>query len=194
MDEKASFIPKKTLTRPVYAESKFSFFSFVSFLLLIISILILGGTYFYKGFLNKKTDTLFDSLKRAEDMLDPVFIEQMKSLDGKIETAKTLLAQHKMPTAIFEFLEQSTIKTVRFSNFDLSVNSPKDLGGSPEIVLNLSGIANSYASLALQSREFQKNENVKNIILSGLSLGERGDVKFSAQIIIDPGYLIYGPK
>lgn len=194
MDEKSSFIPKKTLSRPVYAESKFSFFPFVSLLLLIISILMLGGVYFYKGFLNKKISVLFDSLKRAEDILDPVFVDQMQSLDSKMETAKTLLAQHKMPTAIFEFLEQSTLKTVRFSNFDLAINLPKDFGGGAEVVLNLSGNANSYASLALQSREFQKNENVKNIILSGLSLGETGDVKFSAKIIIDPSYLIYNPK
>lgn len=194
MDEKASFIPKKTLDRPVYTESKFNFFSFVSFLLLIISVLMLAGVYLYKGFLNKKTGELFASLKRAEDMLDPVFIGQMQSLDSKMETAKTLLSQHKMPTAVFEFLEQSTLETVRFSSFDLVINPPKDLKESAEIILNLSGTARSYASLALQSLEFQKNENVKNIVLSGLSLGEKGDVNFSAQIIIDQNYLIYNPK
>ncbi|MBU3925641.1 hypothetical protein KJ763_00530 [Patescibacteria group bacterium] len=194
MDNKTSFIPKKTLTTPVYRESGPGIFSFVSLMLLIISGLILGGVYFYKSFLNKKIDTLFDSLKRAEDILDPVFIGQMQSIDRKIETAKILLAEHKMPTAIFDFLEQSTLKSVRFKSFDFSIFPSKDLNAVDEVSIKLDGVAKGYAPLALQTREFQKNEYVKNVLLSNLSLGEGGEITFSAVIMIDLNHLIFNPN
>lgn len=165
-------------------------FFFFSFLIIVISGLLLGGAYLYKGFLEKNTSELLDSLKRAQDILDPVFIQEMQTIDTKIESSKVLLSQHRMPSVLFEFLEQSTLKSVRFSNFDFSYPSQKD----EQVILNLKGVAKGYSSLALQAREFQKNKYVENIIFSGLSLGEKGVVNFSAKVIIDPNFLAYQVK
>lgn len=190
MEEKGSFIPKKTLAKPVYVGSRFGLFFFFSFLIIVISGLLLGGTYLYKGFLEKNISELLDSLKRAQDILDPVFIQKMQTIDTKIESSKVLLSQHRMPSALFEFLEQTTLESVRFSNFDFSYPSQKD----EDVIVDLRGTAKGYSSLALQAREFQKNKYVENIIFSGLSLGEKGVVNFSAKIIIDPSYLAYQVK
>lgn len=165
-------------------------FFFSSFLILIISGLFLGGAYLYKGFLEKNISELLDSLKRAQDILDPVFVREIQTIDTKIESSKVLLSQHRMPSALFEFLEQSTLKTVRFSNFDFSYPPKKD----GDVIINLRGTAKGYSSLALQAREFQRNKYMGNIIFSGLSLGEKGAVNFSAKIIINSDFLTYQVK
>ena len=190
MEEKGSFIPKKTLAKPVYVGSGVGLFLSFSFLMIVISGLLFGGAYLYKGFLEKNNNEMLDSLKRAQDILDPVFIQEMQTIDTKIESSKVLLGQHRMPSALFEFLEQSTLESVRFSNFDFSFPSQKD----ENVIVNLRGTAKGYSSLALQAREFQNNKYVENVIFSGLSLGEKGVINFSAKVIIDTNFLAYQVK
>ncbi len=193
MDDKFSFIPKKTPSKPVYAKKAPSLFLVASFIILLISGLFLAGGYFYKKALASKINSLNESVKRAEDILDPVFIKEVQDVDEKIEMAKALLDNHILITPIFDFLEQSTLQSTRFSSFNFSyagIDSKQKL--NPSITLN--GIAKNYNSLALQAQEFKKNNVVKNVIFSSFSLDDKGRVNFSAQIEFDPAYLIYQAK
>lgn len=187
MDEKVSFIPKKTLTKPIYKGSGLGFLMFISLAILVISGLLLGGAYFYRDIANGRVNVLLDSFKRAQDVLDPALIQQVNDIDAKIESAKNVLSQHRAVSQIFQFLETSTLSNVRFSDFDFSYLYTKD--ASPTIVLK--GSTKNYATLALQSDEFMKSKFIKNIIFSNFSLGETGTVNFTVTMEFDPSFFAY---
>lgn len=202
MDEKISFIPKKTLNKPIYTGHKFSFFLIIGTTAFLISGLILGGAYFYKRALEQSIGAMEDSLKKAEDRLDMSFILEVQDLDAKIKSAESILNSHKQLSGVFNFLEQATLQNVRFSDFrfsyielqgSLSLKNSKTKN-APAPTLSLKGTASGYADLALQSREFLKSSFVKDISFSNLALKEKGQVDFDARIILDPSYFVYQPK
>ena len=187
MDEKVSFIPKKTLNNPIYKSSGVGFLMFISLAVLIISGLLFGGAYFYRGMVQGRVAVLLDSFKRAQEILDPALIQQVGNIDGKIENAKDLLAQHRVASSIFKFLETSTLTNVRFSNFDFSYPFTKDT----QPILILKGSTRSYSMIALQSNEFMKNKFIKNLAISDFALGDKGMVNFTATIEFDPSLFAY---
>jgi hypothetical protein len=190
MEEKISFIPQKTLTKPIYRTGGIGFFMFVSIVVLVISALLFGGAYFYKGMVKNRVDVAVASLKKAQDILDPALIEEVGDIDAKIEGSKIILNQHRATTRVFEFLENSTLDSVRFSGFDFSYPLAKD--GKPVLVLK--GSTKGYSFLALQSEEFLKNKLVKNIAFSDFTLSDKGKVNFTASVEFDPGFLVYKSK
>lgn len=187
MDEKVSFIPKKTLTKPIYKSSGLGFVMFISLAILVISGLLLGGVYFYKDIAQRNTNDLVTSFKRAQENLDPALIQQISDIDVKIESAKDLLAEHRAVSSVFKFLETSTLSSVRFSNFDFSYPFTKDT----KPILVLKGSTRNYSLLSLQSEEFAKNKFVKNITFSNFALGDRGMVNFTATIEFNPSLFAY---
>lgn len=188
MEQKISFIPKKNLTTsPNYRSEGMDFFLMSSLVLIVISGLLFGGSYFYKKALEGELAELNDSLQRAEERLNLSFIERAKTIDEKIKAAKLVLSEHSVATPVFKFLEESTLQKVRFSNFSLAY--PKTKGQSPSV--NMSGVSKGYTSLALQSREFKKSQYLEDVFFSGFSLTPTGDVNFSVNILFDPAFLIY---
>lgn len=200
MDEKISFIPKKTLNKPIYIGHKFSFFLIIGIASFIISGLLFGGAYFYKKALEQSIGAMEDSLKKAEDRLDMSFILEVRDLDAKIKIAEGILNNHKQLSGVFEFLEQSTLQNVRFSDFRFSyiespiASSSKNPKTEPTPTLSLKGTTVGYTDLALQSREFLKSSFVKNVSFSNLILKEKGEVDFDVLIVFDPSHFIYQPK
>lgn len=180
-----SFIPKKKFEPTFYRQKGASGIVIYSGVLLFVSSLFLGGAYFYKDFQAKQVNKLRISIERAQIVSDESLTNELRRVSGKIETAKTLLSRHKTLIPIFDFLEESTLKSVSFSNFNYS-NSDK-----PEISMN--GEAKSYSSLALQIDEFNNNAAAINVLLNDLSLGEEGSVKFKIAIEIDPAIIVYKP-
>ncbi len=202
MDEKISFIPKKTLNKPIYIGHKFSFFLIIGIAAFLISGLISGGAYFYKRALEQSIGSMEDSLKKAEDRLDMSFIMEVRDLDAKIKVAENVLNNHKQLSGVFEFLEQSALQNMRFSDFHFSYIESQGVSSSknsktktePAPTLSLKGIAAGYTDLALQSREFSKSSFVKSVSFSNLILKEKGQVDFDALIVFDPSHFIYQPK
>lgn len=200
MDENISFIPKKMLNKPIYTGHKFSFFLTIGITAFLISGLIFGGSYFYKRALEQSISAMEDSLKKAEDRLDMSFILEVRDLDAKIKIAEGILNNHKQLSGVFEFLEQSTLQNVRFSDFHFSyiespvASSSKNSKTEPVPMLSMKGNAFGYTDLALQSREFLKSSFVKNVSFSNLILKEKGQVDFDILIVFDPSRFIYQPK
>ena len=55
----------------------------------------------------------------------------------------------------------------------------------------MKGEAPSYADLAIQADQFEKNENIKSVLFSGLSLGDKGQVLFTVKMMIGQPFIIY---
>jgi len=87
---------------------------------------------------------------------------------------------------LFEFLEASTVKSVRFTDFSYSFND-----NNKNFNLSMNGEARGYASLALQADIFSESGNFTDLTFSNLTLDDRGNVQFSINAVIDPTLVSY---
>ncbi|MBY0473096.1 hypothetical protein K2Q00_02305 [Patescibacteria group bacterium] len=171
-----SFIPKKPLdSTTTYRESgSFGFLFFIALFIFIASIVAAAGVFGYETFLNTSISSKQASLQKEEAAFDPEQINQLIRLDSRINNVKTLLGNHIAPSAIFAFLSQQTLQNVQLTGFQYSLN--KD--GTASIVL--SGIADTFASVALQSDQFNAaNQVLKDVVFSGVDNSGAKSVKFS---------------
>jgi len=123
-------------------------------------------------------------LEEARLAIQPEVIDELTRLDNRIISTKGLISKHHILTPLFKFLEVSTPKTVRFTDFQYTVT---DKG----IELSMRGEARGYATLALQADIFNKSQYFQDSIFSNLSLNEKGDVIFSFTTMLDPNLVSY---
>lgn len=182
-----SFIPKKPLDTPVtYRESGgLGFLFFISLFIFIASAVAAGGVFGYEAYLNKSIDDKKASLQRVRDEFDPEQITQLVRLDSRISTAQTLLSSHVAPSAIFAFLSQQTLEKVQFNSFLYGLNAD----GSATITLT--GVADSFATVALQSDQFSAATQIlKDVVFSNVNNATNA-VNFSVTANITPSFLNY---
>ncbi|HEY4510546.1 MAG TPA: hypothetical protein VJJ73_01785 [Candidatus Paceibacterota bacterium] len=184
-EEKISFIPKKTFEAPEAVSAGPGFLVSFGAVILVLSGLAFGATYFYRSALVKNRNGLAESLKRARDAFDPALINQFISTSSKIKEAKLVMENHQDLLPLFDLINNSTLKNVRFTNFDYSITK----NDGP--FLTMKGEAPSYADLAIQADQFEKNENIKSVLFSGLSLGDKGQVLFTVKMMIGQPFIIY---
>lgn len=153
-------------------------------LIFILSLLLAGGVFLYKFYLNHQIKAKGEELESARAALAPEVINELTSLDDRIVSTEELLRKHIVLSPLFDFLETSTPRTVRYTNFDYQ-NNEKGLE------VTLKGEASSYAALAALAELFNQNENFREPVFSGLSLDETGNVLFTLVTTVDPQFLSY---
>lgn len=195
MDPKfqSSFIPKgPAATAPISASrgrktSNMTFLGFIGLVVFIISLAAAAGVFGYTYYLKYRIDSLTSDLETARQALQYDAIEEIIRLDGRIVSARTLIGNHVIISPVFEFLETSTVKNVRFT--DLLYSS-----GEGGLVLTLVGEARGYGALALQADIFGQSEYLKDVSFSDISLNEQGDVAFKVTASIDPRTVSYSEE
>jgi hypothetical protein len=181
-----SFIPKKPITAtPQVSSSTISLFSLLSTILFIIVLALAGGVFFYNNLLQKQIDTDKTSLDRAKGAFEPDLINQIIRLDSRIEIGKQLVNSHIAVTPLFNFLSTVTLKSVRFSDFTFTYLA------ADKILVSMKGQAQSYAAVALESDKLNAQKQLKNTLLSDMTLEPQGTVSFSVITTIDPTLLSY---
>lgn len=157
--------------------------------LLIISIIVgllatvlIVGVFLYKKVIVSDIENLQKTLKQAETTLDPKLIEELTRLDKRLKNSESLLRNHTVVSPIFDLIEQYTLKTVRFSKFDLIVD-----GGVVNV--SMAGEANNYQSIALQSQNFGEVTHFKDVIFSDFTLTPKNRISFSASFSVSPSIL-----
>ena len=154
----------------------------LSFVLLLASGLLVGGTYFYKQSLQQEVDGLTIQLKTIKESLEVDLINKISDLSKRIDGANTLLVDHVVMSPFFSFLSETTLPNVRFVNFTYT-----DENALPSF--SIAGIAKSYSTLAIQMDKLQKNRNIENLSVSNLTLGEKGVVNFDLKLQVNPDLL-----
>jgi len=186
---RTSFVPKKTLvTKTSTSGSRSSVDPVVSFgvIVFFMALAIAAGVFLYKTLLQKQVDQEKADLIAAKDALvDSKWISSVQRLDSRLTTARSLLDSHMIVTPIFEMLQRTTLKTVRFTSFDFST------GLSNILSVTMKGEAKSYASVALLSDSFNGEKNWKNPMFSDLTLTPEGTVTFSFAGAVDPSLVSY---
>jgi len=118
-------------------------------------------------------------------LIDPKWIADVKRLDARLKTSRALLDEHSVVTPVFEMLQRSTLKTVRFLTFEFSS------GASNVTAVAMRGEANSYASVALLSDSFNEEKGWRDPLFSNLALNPAGTVNFSFSGSVDPSLVLY---
>lgn len=184
----SSFIPKGPMAAtasvsrsPVRSKSLLDTIASLIFTLTILSSV---GIFAYNKYLNYSIDKMGAELESARGEVESEATRELIRLDARITSTKTLLANHVVISPLFDFLEDSTLGAVRFTDFEFA-NSDKG------VELSMSGQARSYSALALQANVLSKSQYLKNQVFSNLDLDEKGNVIFSYKATIDPSLVAY---
>jgi lipopolysaccharide export LptBFGC system permease protein LptF len=188
-----SFIPKKPVVEERRNNSSISLFLLLSIIVFLISLGLGGWVFIQKDLLIKNIQSAEEVIKSNQGAFELDTIESMIRLDSRIKIAKDLLANHVSISPIFSFLEDKTLKSVRFKSFNFT-SAGKDEGGASIIKVTMTGQARDFKTIALQAEEFG-NVNYRNIIknpvFSDLNLTSDGSVSFSASMLVVPSFLSY---
>lgn len=186
----SSFIPKGPISSAIPSApmgrktQEKSLFSFLAWTIFNISVLLALGMFGYKFYLKYSIDQMGVDLENARANLQSEVISELTRLDNRIASSRELIQAHQSLTPLFAFLEVSTPRTVRFSDFRYSLTTQG-------LELSMAGEARGYAALALQAEIFDKSPYFKDSIFSDLRLNSKGDVNFSFKAIVDPSLVSY---
>ena len=169
-----SFIPKRVMDKPERLGARpTGLLLIIAVLILIISLALWGGTYFYQGLLGKQVKELEVSVEKERQALDQPTIVQFQRLDDKLKVAGDLLDKHVSLVPVLKMLEELTLPTVAYTSFDFK---PK--------AVSLGGLAESYEDVAIQAEIFdQDKKRIQSFVFSDLDLDVRGKVIFKLTII-----------
>lgn len=183
-----SFIPKRPLVGEASSAGMGGLFMLACAFLFVASLLAAGGVFAYGQFLERALSDKDASLKKAEGAFDTASILDLSRLDIRLGEARTLLEGHVAPSGVFTFLSATTLERVQFTSLTLEIDG--DGTGS----IQMSGVADSFSSLALQSDEFSAAKVLRDVVFSGITTDATGRVQFSVSAHVDPSLLSYAKQ
>jgi hypothetical protein len=185
-DSKQTFIPKKPLlAKNSSHSSNVGIFFIISLIIFLISIGLTIFAYSYSIFLKKRVENMSTSLERAKSAFEPSLIVELKRVNARINEAENILKNHVSFSEFFKVLEEDTLKSIRFKQFNYS------LADNGDIDITISGEAKGYSSIALQSDLFGENKYIKNPIFSNLGLDNFGNITFNMTASVDKSLILY---
>lgn len=184
----ASFIPKKPLTGEPRRRgmSGGGLIGLSSMLIFIISLIAAGAVFAYTQYLNVSLSSKKDSLEKAQSAFNTEAIEDLIRLDQRLMASKTILSKHVAASAIFSFLSAETLESVQFNKFEFALDDDR------AAVLTLSGQADNFSTIALQSDQFGASKVLSDVIFSDIVITPAtGKVTFTVSAKVDPDFLLY---
>ena len=188
-----SFIPRKPIVNERVVSSRPVGILLVASILILFTVLLAtGGLYIYKGVLTKNIAAQADSLNLAQSRFEPDKINELQTLDKRLRAATEIMSNHINITPVFDALDQVTLKSIRYTKFsyDLGSNS-----SSSNVVIKMSGQAQSYKAIALQADMFSSNtitnKNFIDPVFSNLTLDQSGNVLFDLEFSVDSSFVNY---
>lgn len=127
--------------------------------------------------LNKKIAVYGSQDQKAIEKQVMDFKKQLKDFSG-------VIANHKISSNVFAFIEQKTLPKIWFSSFDLSETTND---------IRLSGTAESMEVLSQQVLAFEKSTDyVKHISIMDSQVDIAGKISFLISLSFDPNIFSYG--
>jgi len=168
-------------------------FLMVAIIVLVCSLLSVGGMFAWKQYLLSAQSKYETSLiaRQKDFKLDQISL--MRAQATKITLAKRILNSHLTTSKIFSVISGLTSESVRFLTMDLTIPTAA-LG---PFQLTLSGYGKDLPSVAFQSDILNQLEKyglrmiVKNALVSDPALNRNGTVSFGFSAQIDPETFYY---
>ena len=186
----SSFIPKGPIASSVSpASTKIkrprTILGLISVTLFSLSVIAAVGVFGYKFYLEYSIKAMAAELEAAKASIEEETVKEIMRLNNRILATEDLIDSHLVISPLFSYLESSTLRNVRFTEFSYSA---KDNA----MVLRMRGEARGYAALAQQAEIFKKNKDFKNPVFSNLTLDDKGNVVFVFTTEVNSGLLSYG--
>jgi len=171
-------IPKKTEAE----------FPLVNILLYFSLILLLGSasSLLVLDHYQKKSEK---DLQHIESLIAEKETPEGKALEQevlrykeKIDRVAPLLASHQKSSAFFSYFEKLSHPKVTFSSLSLNLKENR---------ASLVGTTENFQTLEQQLHVLKKEKSIKNVNLSGISIGEEGKIGFSLDLLLDPQIFKY---
>jgi len=146
-----------------------------------------GGVYFYEWYLKKQISSYNDTLQKLKSRIEIASISEIINRAEDIKTAKKILEEHSVPSAIFGIIEKNTVKNNFFTSFSFrgaqngtAAGKQKSESGSPGAAFK--GEAKSYEDLAKQMKSFKESDDFSGASFSDFKLLENGDVSYGLNL------------
>jgi len=187
---KTSFIPKKpvAVAAPGSASKRLAGLNFLTLLATVIflaAVLFAAGIFMYKLTIQQRIQAQVETLAKVSQSFEPNFIRQATRLNSRIEAAEDLLENHIAPSQIFETLERHTLQTIALNSFEFSDNV------EGRVVVTAGGEGDSFRSIVLQSDEYGRSGEMRDVLFGDLEPNDRGNVDFSFEAVIEPDVIYY---
>lgn len=185
-----SFIPKKpidTTISSVGGEKRHGNpLVSISVAIIVITMIVLGGLYFYKNYLVTQKDNLSISLDKVKNSFDQDTINELELFDKRISASGVVLSKHLVLSPMFELLGNLTIPQVQYTKF---THESKD----NNFMVKMSGVSPDYKTIAMQAEIFNsaKGRLFKNVVFSNLNKDKSNNVTFDVGFSVDPSLLSY---
>lgn len=169
-----SFIPKRPIESeiPISRVRSAGLLSLITFVIVLATAVSFGAVYFYQKQLVSQKAKLEKSISEAKDGIGTEFVSEMKRLDDRIDGVKELIKNHIVVTPIFKALESSTLRNIQYKDFSYSIKSDP-ISKSQQVVVDVTGSAKNYATIALQSDAFSSSTVIKNPVFSNLTIEDK---------------------
>ncbi len=167
----SSFIPRQNqsaIPARIRRRRTFSILNFVSTVILLGSLILAGGTFFYKGRVAVVQDNVKAELTAQEGLFNDTEILTVKHFDRQIRAAKHILENHIAPSKIFSVLETATMDRIQFTSFDYSYDP------GFEVMVTVMGGTQEFKTVALQALAFGDESNGKEALLKDAVFTEIG--------------------
>lgn len=186
----SSFIPKEPVKttdggRDSRKKHSVDIFLFIAGIIFVFSLLLAGGMYGYKYYVEKNLADKRQELEEARAAFEPKLIEELDQLDARLSVAQTLLEEHTALTPAFRIIGENTLQSVQLTNFTITENEE---GGAS---VTAKGEAEDYSGVALQSDVFGESEYIRNPIFSSFGRSDSGAVSFELSFSIAPSQVLY---
>ncbi len=153
-----SFVPKSSLNvvddsgninrSPKISNNTTSFFILISFFLFVCSVVSAGIVFSLNQLSTNLKKSAVSDLDKYKKDLNTETVEDIKSLDNRLEVVTSLIEKHTVASKIFEELSKNTIKQVSFSSLDLKRKTDNTFS----VTLKAQGVR--YESIVAQDIQF----------------------------------------
>lgn len=193
-----SFVPQPASAAGRKSHSDFTgAFGFLAYAILGIVFALAIGVFLYGRILAAEQSSKDAELQKAEAAIDPATIESFVQLRDRLDSSKTLLANHIAFSGFFAALETLLPATVRFTSIHLSIaaasaSAPTSASGQT-ITFEGTGVAKSFNALAAASNSFAADGRIEDAIFSNFTINKDNSVSFSLSASLDPKLVAFAP-
>lgn len=187
MEPKTAFIPRKSVTDvSLSGSSRASIVSLVIVAFFVICCIIGAAVFAYDMLLTNTIEKRQEALTKFQEELKQPIVKEIKTVAARLDSAENRLKNHMAFSQVFDKLNEITLRNVRWRSFRFEFQSNT-------ILLTLDGEAKTFASVALQADEFNKQPLFVSPIISNLNAGSDASAgaRFSFRSTINPSLLSY---
>jgi hypothetical protein len=176
---KSSFIPSDAVVSParkVAQRTSFAdLFILIGVVLVVASAALAVAVFLYVQYLQQSSASKVEQLQRAKEAFEPALIQELTRLDDRMQVADRILKGHISPSAI------------AYDNLSFKANDAQNMS------LQMSGVAASVNSVALQADYLGRSGTIVNPIFSNIARKTDG-VHFELSALVNPLALKYSSQ